>query len=71
MGWLVNLGVVVTVAGLAGLVWCIWSVAKAKRSNLDDDAMKAHLSKMVTLNMGSLFVATFGLMIVILGLFLR
>lgn len=71
MGWMINAGIVVTLAGLAGLVWCIVSVVRAKRSDMDDDALKTHLAKMVSLNMGSLFVATFGLMIVIMGLFLR
>lgn len=71
MGWMIYAGIAVTLAGLAGLVWCIVSVVRAKRSGMEDDALKAHLARMVSLNMGSLFVATFGLMIVIMGLFLR
>ena len=56
--------------GLAGLVWCIIRVARAKRAQLDDDAMRAVLQSVVPLNIGALFVSAFGLMLVVLGIFL-
>ncbi|WP_254655974.1 hypothetical protein [Sulfitobacter sp. 20_GPM-1509m] len=63
-------GAAISLIGLAGLVWCIIRVARAKRSQLDDDAMRAVLQSVVPLNLGALFVSAFGLMLVVLGIFL-
>ncbi|UOA27770.1 hypothetical protein [Pseudosulfitobacter sp. DSM 107133] len=63
-------GAAISLAGLAGLVWCIVRVTRAKRAQLDDDAMRAVLKSVVPLNLGALFVSAFGLMLVVLGIFL-
>ncbi|MFZ1663301.1 MAG: hypothetical protein WAT77_15215 [Paracoccaceae bacterium] len=68
---LVWIGAAITVAGLAGLIWCIVSVAKAKRSGLADDMLRQRLQKVVALNLGALGLSTIGLMMVVLGIFLR
>ena len=68
---LIWIGTAVTMAGLAGLIWCIVSVAKAKRAGLADDALRRRLQKVVALNLGALGLSTIGLMMVILGIFLR
>ena len=67
---LIWIGAVVTLIGLAGLVWCILSVQRARREKLDDEAMKAHLQKVVALNMGALFLSAIGLMMVVVGILL-
>lgn len=69
MGYLISGGVVLSLIGLIGLIWCIVFVAKAKRKNLPDDEMKATLHKALPLNLGSLFLSVIGLMLVILGIF--
>ena len=67
---LVWIGALVTLLGLAGLIWCILKVQRARRKGLDDDAMKAELQKVVALNLGALLLSAFGLMIVVVGIFL-
>ena len=54
--------------GLLGLGWCIIKVSRAKRAQLDDEAMRVVLRKVVPLNMGALFLSVIGLMMVILGI---
>ena len=67
---LIWIGAVVTLVGLAGLIWCILSVQRARRDGLEDDAMKARLQKVVALNMGALFLSVIGLMLVVVGILL-
>ena len=63
-------GASLSLAGLIGLVWCIIFVAKARRANLTDDALKEKLQKALPINLGALFLSVIGLMLVILGIFL-
>ena len=70
MGILIWAGTLVSVVGLIGLIWCILRVARARRSGLDDDALREEVRKVVPLNMGALFLSVIGLMMVILGIFL-
>ncbi|WP_147125229.1 hypothetical protein [Shimia ponticola] len=70
MSALVPVGTAITLLGLAGLVFCIVSVVRARRAKLDDAEMKARLQKIVAWNLGALAVSAIGLMCVVLGLFL-
>ncbi len=70
MGNLIWIGALVTLLGLAGLVWCIFSVQKARKEELEDDAMKARLQRVVAINMGALFLSAIGLMMVVIGILL-
>lgn len=67
---LIALGAVVTLVGLAGLIWCILRVTKAKRAGLEDEALRAVMQKTVALNLGALFLSVIGLMMVVVGLLL-
>jgi hypothetical protein len=67
---LILLGALVSLAGVAGLVWCIVLALKARRAGLPDDAMRAELQRVVVLNMGALGVSALGLMMVVAGIFL-
>ncbi len=70
MELLVWTGAVVTLLGLAGLIWCILKVQSARKKGLDDDALKAELQKVVALNLGALFLSAIGLMMVVVGILL-
>lgn len=70
MDWLIWIGAVVSLLGVAGLFYCIVIATRAKRAGLDDDAMRARLKKLVLLNMAALFVSALGLMLVVLGIML-
>lgn len=64
------IGAAISLAGLAGLVWCILRVARARRARLDDAAMRAVLQSVVPMNMGALFLSVIGLMLVVVGVIL-
>ena len=68
MGILIWIGSLLTLTGLAGLIWCVVSVQRARKEGLEDDAMKARLQQVVTLNMGALFLSAIGLMMVVVGI---
>ena len=70
MEYLIWIGAVVTLLGLAGLIWCIVKVQKARKKGLDDSALKAELQKVVALNLGALFLSVIGLMMVVVGILL-
>ncbi|MEM8823354.1 MAG: hypothetical protein AAGF30_07085 [Pseudomonadota bacterium] len=70
MATLVWIGAILTLGGLAGLVWCIVVAAKAKRAGLEGEAMQARLRGLVALNVGALAVSALGLMLVIVGVIL-
>ena len=70
MDFLIWIGAAISLIGLAGIVACVVVVARAKRLQLEDDAMRAKLQKVVVWNLGSLLVSAIGLMMVIVGIFL-
>lgn len=70
MDMLIWLGACVSLIGLAGLVWCIIRVWKARRAGLGEDELRAVLQKVVPLNSGALFLSVIGLMLVVLGIML-
>jgi hypothetical protein len=70
MEWLIWIGAAVSLAGLAGIIWCILLVAKARRAELPEDEMRAQLARVLPLNMGALFLSVIGLMLVVVGIFL-
>jgi len=71
MDALIWAGTAVTLAGLAGLIWCIVSIIRARAAGLEEEALKARLQKIVVWNMATLFLSVIGLMMVVVGIFLR
>jgi hypothetical protein len=67
---LIWIGAAVSLAGVAGLGYCIARAMKARRSGLDDTAMRAELQTVVVINMAALGVSALGLMLVVAGIFL-
>lgn len=63
-------GAALTVAGLAALIWCIITVARARRAGLDDEAMRLKLRSVLFVNMGALAASGIGLMLVVIGVLL-
>ncbi len=70
MEWLVWTGAAISAAGLAGVVWCIIAVMRARRAGLGDAELRARLQRAVTVNLGSFAVSMLGLMMVIVGVLL-
>ncbi|MFC4215441.1 hypothetical protein [Pseudophaeobacter arcticus] len=67
---LVWAGAALSVAGLIGLMWCIVHVVRARGKNLDDEALRAVVQKVLPYNLGALFLSVIGLMLVMVGIFL-
>ena len=65
---LIWIGTVISVIGLAGILLSIGCVIRAKKENLPDDEMRDRISKILPINLGSLFLSVIGLMMVILGI---
>ena len=70
MAGLVYVGTVLALAGMLALGYCIWAAVSAKRAGLPDDALRARLQRIVTINMGALLVSALGLMSIVMGIFL-
>ncbi|MCJ7874642.1 hypothetical protein Q4577_02615 [Marinovum sp. 2_MG-2023] len=68
MDWLVWGGALVSVVGVVGLIWCITTVMRAKKSALSEEAMRAVMHKVLPRNLAALFLSVIGLMMVILGI---
>ena len=63
-------GAAISLLGMAGIVWCIVRVARARRAKLDDDEMRAVLQSVIPVNMGALFLSVIGLMLVAVSVIL-
>jgi len=70
MDWLIWSGAAVSLTGLAGLIWCIVTVARARRANLGEDALRKRLQNVLPLNLGALLLSALGLMMVVVGILL-
>lgn len=63
-------GTALSLLGLLGLLWCIRSVAKAKKHAQRDEELRATLAKMLPANLAALLLSVLGLMLVVVGVFL-
>ncbi len=68
--WMIWGGAAVSLAGLAGLVWCILRVVRAKRAGADGDALRAVVQSVLPVNLGAMFLSVVGLMLVVIGILL-
>lgn len=62
------IGVVLIFSGIGGLGFCIWKGFRIRRSGLPPAEIHAMLHKLIAVNLGSVALATFGLILVFLGL---
>lgn len=70
MEWAIWVGAAMTVAGLAGIFWCVRLALRANRAKLPDAEMRAAMQKVVLLNMAALGVSALGLGLVVIGVIL-
>lgn len=63
-------GAAVTLAGVGALVWCILTVARARRAGLDDAALRDRMRGVLAVNMAALAASFVGLMLVLTGILL-
>jgi len=70
MQMLIWAGAALTLLGLVGLIYCILRATRAKRSGLDDAAMRAELQRVVTINLAAVGLSALGLAAVVTGILL-
>lgn len=70
MEWLVIIGTLLAVAGLAGLVVSALKVMRARRAGLEDAALKEAVRGAMVLNMAAFALSALGLMMVVVGVIL-
>lgn len=70
MAALIWIGAAMTLVGLAGIVWCIVAVGRARKAGLDEDGMKGVLRRVVAVNLGAFALSALGLGAVVAGLLL-
>jgi hypothetical protein len=70
MEWLVWIGAAVTLAGVAGLVWSLLIVVRARRAGLQDAALRARMGRALPINVGALLLSFLGLGCVVVGVVL-
>lgn len=63
------IGAALALAGVAGLVWCGRLAMQAR--HMADEAARAAMQRVVTLNLAAMGLSVLGLMLVVAGLFLR
>ena len=68
---LVAIGILLSVAGLAGILWCIRSAARMKRADLSDDALRAEIGRLVFAHTAAIGTAFIGLGLLAVGLLLQ
>ncbi|MCE8509918.1 hypothetical protein KBY28_15820 [Ruegeria pomeroyi] len=61
-------GAALSLLGLAGLVWCILRVNRARKAGLSDDDLRAAVQAVLPWNLGALFLSVIGLMMVMVGI---
>ncbi|MEJ6398499.1 hypothetical protein [Yoonia sp. 208BN28-4] len=70
MDALIWTGAALTLLGFAGIIYSIVAVTRARRAGLDDDALRARLSRILPVNLGALLLSVLGLMTVVMGIML-
>lgn len=68
MRTLILLGVLLTIAGLAGLAWCIVQGLRIRRAGPPPEEIHARLHRLIALNLGSVALAALGLACLVAGL---
>lgn len=68
--WIIWTGAALTLIGLGALIWCIWTVSRARRDGLDDTALRERMRGVLAVNMAALAASTIGLMMVVIGIIL-
>lgn len=70
MDILIWTGAAVSMLGVAGLIWCILLVARARKQGLSDEELRQRLQRVVPMNLGALLLSAIGLMMVVVGILL-
>lgn len=68
---LVWIGVAMTLAGLVGIIWCIFAVRRARKAGITGPAMQPVMQRVLVVNLAAFGLSALGLGAVVAGLILR
>ena len=71
MAALIWIGAVLSVLGLAGLLWCIRKAAWIKGAELDAETVQGELNRLIFVHMAAIGGAFLGMGLLVVGLLLR
>lgn len=71
MAYLIPAGAIITLLGLAGLLWCIAKVNRARKSGASDEDLRAVMQGVVPANLAALLLSALGLIVVVIGILLK
>ncbi len=63
-------GVIITLLGLVGLMYCILKAYNARKAGLQGTELTEHLKKLVAVNLASFLLSAIGLALVLVGILL-
>lgn len=70
MTWLIILGALITLIGVAGLVYCIWKSNRVRISDQESNEAVEAMQRLIPVHLASLCVSCLGLIIVVVGILL-
>ena len=70
MELLIGIGALISVIGIAGIVWSIVKVRRARKIAVDDADLRARIQAVIPLNLGAFLLSVLGLMCVVVGVIL-
>ena len=68
MDILIWIGILLTLAGFAGVIWSVVLVIRARRAGLDDAGLRERLGRALPINVGAFMASMLGLAMVVVGL---
>lgn len=68
---LVAIGIILALAGLAGILWCIRAASRLRRADLSDDDARAELGRIMFAHAAGIGTAFLGLALLVIGLLLQ
>jgi hypothetical protein len=66
----VVIGILLTLAGLAGILWCIRQAGRLRRGDVPDSEVRAELGRLAFAHMAAIGAAFLGLGLLVVGLLL-
>ncbi|QDY68526.1 hypothetical protein [Qingshengfaniella alkalisoli] len=68
MQFLIWIGAAMSLIGMAGIIGCISTVAKARKTSTSDEELRVALQQVVPRNLFALLISAIGLICVVLGI---
>lgn len=70
MDYLVIPGALIALLGIGGLAYCIFQANRLRTSGLEGEELANKLRALIPINLASIFTATIGLAIIVIGMLL-